>query len=385
MISTQRQFFELPDNETYLNAAYMTPTPLATAEAGEAGIRHKMNPTKVGKEAFFDAPEEVRKLFSRLINNPEPERIAIFPSVSYGIANVVKNIKPGYGNEVIVVEDQFPSAIFPWQQKDSHFNINTIPLPDLYKNRGERMTESIIDAIQDRTAAVCIGTVLWTDGTRYDLKRIAEKCRDHGTLLILDGTQSIGALEFDLQEIKPDALICAGYKWLMGPYGMTLGYFGAAFDEGHPIENNWINRRNSDDFTNLTRYEKEYEPKAQRYNSGQYSNFIHISMLQKSLELILEWKVEVIQDYCRYLTTELFDAITKSKSYWIEKDPDFRSNHIVGIHLLKPELKEKLESVFKEKNIHVSMRSTCVRVSPHLYNTKKDMYNLMDVILALDS
>ncbi|MBY5958926.1 aminotransferase class V-fold PLP-dependent enzyme [Membranicola marinus] len=385
MISTQRQFFELPDDETYLNAAYMTPTPMVVAEAGEKGIRQKMNPTSIGKEAFFSTPDEVRSLFSQLINNPEPNRIALFPSVSYGMANVVKNIKPGYGNEVLIVEDQFPSAVFPWHQPDSHHNVKTIPLPDLYKNRGERLTDSIIDAIRDQTAAVCIGTVLWTDGTRYHLKRIAEKCQQHGTLLILDGTQSIGALKFDLQEIKPDALICAGYKWLMGPYGMTVGYFGPAFDEGNPIEENWINRQNSKDFTRLTQYEEKYGPNAQRYNSGQYSNFIHIAMLRKSLELILEWKVDIIQGYCDYLTAELFDTITKSKSYWIEKDPNYRSSHIVGIHLLKTELKEKLERTFADKNIHVSMRSDCVRVSPHLYNTKKDMYQFMDVILGLDS
>jgi selenocysteine lyase/cysteine desulfurase len=384
MISTQRHLFELPGDETYLNAAYMTPTPLAVSEAGQKGIAYKMNPARISHDLFFDAPQRVRKLFSELINLSDPERIAIFPSVSYGMANAVQNIKPGYGNEVIVVEDQFPSAVFPWKQNNSHLTINTISLPDLYKNRGERLTQSIVDAIQDKTAAVCIGTVHWTDGTRYDLKRIAEKCKKHGALLIIDGTQSVGALEFDLQEIQPDALLCAGYKWLMGPYGMTLGYFGEAFDDGQPIENNWLNRKNSEDFSTLTRYETEYRPKAHRYNAGQHSDFIHIAMLQKSLEMILNWKVDVIQGYCRYLATELFDGITKSKSYWIEKDPDFRSNHIIGIHLLKPELKEKLKSAFEEKNIFISMRSNCVRVSPHLYNTKKDMYKLMDVILSLD-
>jgi len=384
MISTQRHLFELPDDETYLNAAYMTPIPLAVSVAGQTGISYKINPARISHNLFFDAPQKVRELFSTLINSPDPERIAIFPSVSYGIANIVHNIKTGYGNEVILVEDQFPSAVFPWRQKNSHLIPTTISLPDLCKNRGERLTQSIIDHIQDKTAAVCIGTVLWTDGTRYDLKRIAEKCRKHDTLLIIDGTQSIGALEFDLQEIQPDALICAGYKWLMGPYGMSLGYFGKAFDDGEPIENNWLNRMNSEDFSTLTRYETQYRPKAHRYNAGQHSDFIHISMLQKSLEMILNWEVSVIQDYCRYLAAGLFDGIAKSKLYWIEKDPNYRSNHIIGIHVLQPELKEKLKSAFEEKNIHVSMRSNCVRVSPHLYNTKKDMYKFMDVILSLD-
>lgn len=384
MISTQAHLFDLPKNTTYLNAAYMTPLPHAVAEAGQDGIRQKLNPAEIGKEAFFSAPQEVRKLFSKLINNPDPERIALFPSVSYGMANVVKNVTPEYGHEIVLVGDQFPSAVFPWTKGEGSFKINTIPLPSLYKNRGERLTKSIVDAIRDKTAAVCLGNVLWTDGTKYDLLRISKKCKEHGTLLIIDGTQSIGALEFDLQIIQPDAILCAGYKWLMGPYGMTLGYFGAAFDDGVPIEDNWMNRQNSDDFAGLTKYQNNYRPKAQRYNAGQYSSFIHIAMLNKSLEMILNWEVELIQRYCQYLAAELFDAIKNSKSYWIEKDPDYRSNHIIGIHLLDPEIKPKLERTLNEKNIKVSMRSDCLRVSPHLYNTKEDMYKLMDVVLSLD-
>ena len=50
--------------------------------------------------------------------------------------------------------------------------------------------------------------------------------------LVVDGTQSVGALPFDVGQIQPDALICATYKWLLGPYSLGLSYFGPRFDEG---------------------------------------------------------------------------------------------------------------------------------------------------------
>ncbi|HLT94803.1 MAG TPA: aminotransferase class V-fold PLP-dependent enzyme [Membranihabitans sp.] len=381
MISTQRLLFDLPEDEIYLNAAYMTPTPKAVAEAGIQGIKAKMNPAGIDQDYFFEAPSKVRSLFSEIVHGADPDRIAIFPSVSYGMANVVRNIKSGYGNQIIVVEDQFPSAVYPWKE-NSHFEVTTIKLPSLYKNRGEKLTQSILNAIEDRTAAVCLGTVLWTDGSRYDLIRIAEKCRKHGTLLIVDGTQSVGAMPFDLQTIRPDALICACYKWLLGPYGMAVGYLGEAFDDGQPIENNWINRANSQDFTRLTDYDPTYRPKAQRYNMGEYSSFIHIAMMQKSLEMILNWGVTNIERYCAYLTAELYDSLSNSKIYWIEPDPHFRSNHIIGLHLLKDGMKDRLSSIFRERKIHVSLRGDSLRISPHLYNTKKDIYQLMDVLLS---
>ena len=50
--------------------------------------------------------------------------------------------------------------------------------------------------------------------------------------MIIDGSQSVGALPFSIKDIQPDALICAGYKWLFGPYGCAYGYFGPYFDNG---------------------------------------------------------------------------------------------------------------------------------------------------------
>lgn len=73
-------------------------------------------------------------------------------------------------------------------------------------------------AIDEHTALVTLGHVHWADGTLFDLKAIRRKTAEAGTWLVVDGTQSVGALPFDVQEIQPDALICAGYKWLMGPY-----------------------------------------------------------------------------------------------------------------------------------------------------------------------
>ena len=88
-----------------------------------------------------------------------------------------------------------------------------------------------------------MGIVHWADGTIFDMKKIRKKTSENNALLIIDGTQSIGSMPFNLNEIQPDALVCAGYKWLMGPYGSGLAYYGKYFDDGKPIEESWINRK----------------------------------------------------------------------------------------------------------------------------------------------
>lgn len=70
--------------------------------------------------------------------------------------------------------------------------------------------------------------VHWTDGTRFDLERIGERVREVGAALVVDGTQSVGAMPFDAAVVQPDLLVAAGYKWLMGPYSTAVAFFGPA-------------------------------------------------------------------------------------------------------------------------------------------------------------
>ena len=76
----------------------------------------------------------------------------------------------------------------------------------------------------------------------FDLNTVRQRTREVGAWLVIDGTQSIGALPFDVEELQPDALVVAGYKSMMGPYSIGMAYYGDALDGGIPVEQNWISR-----------------------------------------------------------------------------------------------------------------------------------------------
>ena len=80
-------------------------------------------------------------------------------------------------------------------------------------------------------------------------------------------------MPFDVQAIEPDALVCATYKWLMGPYSMGFAYLGPRFDAGTPLEETWIGRAGSENFKELVNYRDDYQPGAVRYDVGERSNF----------------------------------------------------------------------------------------------------------------
>ncbi len=373
------KLFNLEKNVCYLNGAYMSPLLKSVAEVGKQHVDVKLRPYKVTGDDFFKTMHAVKQEFAKLINLPEPERIANIPSVSYGMANIVKNVDVR-NKEILVVAEQFPSNIYPWMEleKTQHAKIKTVNAPQTLENRGKQWNKKILESINSDTGLVAISQVHWADGTLFNLKAIRNKTREVGALLIIDGTQSVGAYPFDVQEIEPDALICAGYKWLMGPYGIGVAYYGSAFDNGNPIEQNWINRKDSENFAGLVNYKDEYQPGSMRYSVGEQSNFILLPMLLHALKQLNSWGVENIQQYCKSITQKPLE-ILKAKGYWVE-DIDFRSSHLFGLRKNGMDM-DKIKEELEKHHIFVSIRGNSIRVSPNVYNTENDLMKLVEALI----
>ena len=287
LLSCQKHAFSLPDGLHYLNCAYMSPLPNIVELAGIEGIRRKRVPSKITPADFFEDGEGVRRLFADLIHLSHPDHIALIPSVSYGMAIVARNVPVSKEQNIVVLSEQFPSNIYPWRRmwKEKGVEIKTVSPPEKTSGRAVGWNTKILEAINADTAIVAMGHVHWADGTLFDLEAIGSRARSVGAALVIDGTQSIGALPFDVNKIQPDVLICAGYKWLLGPYGIGLAYFGPRFHDGIPLEENWIGRLNSDQFSRLVQYEDRYQPGVKRFDVGERSNFILIPMMKMQQHL----------------------------------------------------------------------------------------------------
>ncbi len=380
MIACQKDKFSIPENITYLNCSYMSPLPTSVETAGIKGLKRKKSPWEILPDDFFNQTEQVKALFAKLINSSDSQQIAIIPSVSYGIANAVKNINPKPGQNIVMLEEQFPSNFYSWEKlsKSSGCELRIVKSPDSLESRGEKWNAAILESINENTVAVAIAYNHWADGTRFNLKAIREKANRYGTFLIVDGTQSIGAMPFDISEIQPDALICGAYKWLLGPYSFGLAYYSKRFDNAIPIEENWMNRLDSENFQNLVNYQSAYKLGANRFCVGESSHFIAMPMMKAALNLLLEWQSENIQEYCGHISAEAIDAF-KEKGCWIEHS-EYRSNHLIGVRFPENIDMEKIKAKAIQEDIFVSFRGNAMRISPHLYNTKTDFRKLIKLI-----
>ncbi|MFQ5529089.1 MAG: aminotransferase class V-fold PLP-dependent enzyme, partial [Gemmatimonadota bacterium] len=205
-IECQRDEFTLPDGCHYLNCAYMSPLSRRVQEAGVAGVRRKGTPADIAADDFFDDVDEARRLFAELVHVPDAGRIAVVPSASYAISTVARNTAIRRGQTVVTVRDQFPSNTHPWRRvcAEAGAEFRIVDPPSQGGDRTSAWNETLLEAIDGNAAVVTLGQAHWADGTPFDLVRIGERAREVGAAFVIDGTQSVGALPFNVQTLRPD-------------------------------------------------------------------------------------------------------------------------------------------------------------------------------------
>ncbi|MEZ0485380.1 aminotransferase class V-fold PLP-dependent enzyme [Fibrella aquatica] len=382
-LSCQRNQYTYPADVHYLNCATRAPLSKAVTQAGFDALQLQTNPMGLTPDDFFSGGVIVRELFAQLISQPDPDRIALIPSISYGMAVVARNLpnKPGLraGQRIVLIGSEFPSDVYAWDRvsADEQLVIHTVDMPALLP-AAEAWNEAILAAITADTALVVAPMIHWMYGTRFDLEAIGQRCREVGAWLAVDGTQSVGAMPFDWQAIQPDALVCASYKWLMGPYSMGLACYGPAFDEGIPLEEAWMNRLNSNQFHRLAEYQPVYLPGAYRYNVGEHTHFTQMPMLETALRQILDYQPERIQRYCQNLMADALPAL-EALGYQIEPE-NGRAHHLLGVWVPEKVDSMALSKVLQANNVSVSARGRAIRVSPNVYNSRADVQALVEAL-----
>lgn len=379
MLNCQRSLFSLPEDIHYLNCAYMSPLLKSVEEAGILGLRKKSLPHTISGKDFFDMPTRSRELFASLINAKSYHSVSILPSVSYGTAIVAKNLKARKGQNIVSVVDEFPSNIYAWREHlENGVEMKLIAPKSDSLSHAQDWNDAICEAINENTALVIISTIHWTDGTVFDLKRIAASAKKVGAMFVLDGTQSIGALPFDVQEINPDALIAASYKCMMGVYSIGFAYWGERFSDAVPIEETWVGRKGSEDFRNLVNYQNTYNEGMSRFNVGEMANFALIPAINAALEQLLLWQPARVQEYCKNLNKQLAEALANTS--FSLRDSSERAEHLYGISIPSTTDCDKLQAELAKRKVYVSLRGNFIRVAPNVYNTNTDIEALADAL-----
>jgi len=376
VIESQRHRFDIPREIHYLNCGYMSPLARQVLVAMHDGAKLKSRPWAYTAPDFFTYPEALRGRFASVLGCAADD-VAIVPSASYGLAIAARNISLAAGQDIVLLAEQFPSNVYAWRARAQAAGARVLTVE---RDADRDWTPAVLDAIGSDTGVVAVPNCHWADGAVIDLVAVGAACRRQGAALVLDLTQSLGAMPFDIEKVQPDFVVAAAYKWLFGPYGSGLLYAAPKHHGGEPIEYTWLNRARAEDFARLVDYRDDYQTGARRFDMGEKSNPPLLMGAAAGIDLVLEWGIERIAATLAAKTDVIAVEARRIGLRVLERP--LRAPHFVGLGFpagTPAGLVERLA----QASVFASLRGDSLRVTPHLYNDEHDIDALLSVLRSV--
>jgi cysteine desulfurase / selenocysteine lyase len=376
MTDWRTEWFEFED-ATYLNAAAQGPLPRVAIQAAGQALEWKKFPHTIPERIYFDLPNRVRISLAKLIG-AAAEEIAITTGTSSGLAAVAAGLEWKSGDEVLIARGEFPAHFTTWLPMQVAGKLKVI----VVEPRGRFVTaDDFIAHIGARTRLVSTSLVRFDDGVRLDAAKIARACHDAGALLLLDAAQCAGAMPMDVRALGADFLTASGYKWLLSPYGS--GFFWA---RGELIEQMrvgpfyWMALEDAEQFHTLSTGVYNLARGARRWDSPETASFSNLAAMDASLELLLRVGVETVWDHARRLIAMMIERLPRDRCVLASPASADDRGSYACVAARKPEMTGQMFERLRAAQVHVSLREGGLRISPHLYNSERDIDRLLTVL-----
>jgi selenocysteine lyase/cysteine desulfurase len=373
VLGAQREAFAVPPEIAYFNTATLSPQLHRVREAGEAALERRGRPWTIAPGAWFADVERLRALFGELVG-ADAEGVALIPATSYGFAVAARNLALQGGDRVLVLAEEYPSGIYTWRAATRATGAEIVTVR---REPGQTWTDAILHVLDERVGVVSVPNVHWTDGAAVDLEAVSARTHEVGARLVIDGSQSIGAMPLDVAALRPDFVMSVGYKWLLGPLGLSYLYVADEHRRGEPLEQNWIAREGSEDFARLVDYRDEYQPGARRFDVGQRTNFELVPMAIAALQQLRSWQVGRVAAALSAVTGTIAALATT-----LGLDPlpaDQRGPHLLGVRL-PDSIRSDVVASLAAADCYAAVRGETLRIAPHLHFTDADIEHLMNAL-----
>jgi len=377
------RFAAFPEGRTFLNAAYMSPKPLAALQALRR-VTERMAHPDFAPDEFFEPLERIRERLARLVGG-RPQSFSLTESVSYGTATIAWNLRVradaivGGRRHILGVDGQFPSNVQTWSHLERHgFRFTLV-------DGGPGATQRILDALDDDTALVALEPLSWTTGARLDLARLVPRIREAGARVLLDVTQSAGVDSPLPDALDVDVVLGAGYKWLLGPYGTGFLRLTPELQEKlEPLEWNWKNFAGSHDFNRLTEYATEFAGPAAKFDHGESSAFLRSAAWHASLSELEEIGLDSLREHAHAFASAVRGMLDPDRYRVSDVDSPEQAPHLFRIEPVDPALFDPVSEALDRAGVSVSRRAGGWRVSPHVYNDARCARRLAGALASTD-
>lgn len=202
---------------------------------------------------------------------------------------------------------------------------------------------------------------------------VARVCRDRNVVFILNVTQGLGARVLDVSRLPVDALICSGYKWLLGPYGTGFCWLTPTLRASlAPCHAYWLpNVWGRSD--GMARYAIRSDLGARAYDVFDTANFLNFVPWTASLEYLLAAGPEEVNRYDRNLVGELVSRVDDDLYDILSPTVAFDQTTMVVVRPRCGPDARVVHAVLTSAGVDTSLREGTIRLSPHLYNTREEI------------
>ena len=377
LVSEWRSEWDPIEDAAYLNTAAQSAMPRSSLEAVHVSLDAKRFPHHKADAVWFEVTDRIRASLASLIG-AHADEIALNTGSSTGLQTVAFGLTWQPGDEIITAKGEFPLQYATWKPLEERegVRLKIVAPQDRFIT-----ADDLIAAMTPRTRVVSVSHVRFDDGSLLDAARVAAACQARGILFVLDVTQSCGALPLDVEQLGADFLVCSGYKWLLSPYG--TGFFWAKrerLEMMRPGPFYWMGQE-VDAFAKLNFTDPAPAHSAKRWDSAETASFFNLNLtaMDASARFVCRVGPEAVLAHNRRLIARLFECLPAGLVPASPLEPARRGPY--GCFVAETaELTAALQQKLLSENVYVSLREGRIRVSPHLFNSGRDIDRLIEVV-----
>jgi cysteine desulfurase / selenocysteine lyase len=363
-------------NCTYLNQASLGLIPRISLEASTRFLTEvaQHGNLRLSDQAEAEILDTLRAAAAELLGAPVAS-VAVVGGASEGLGQLAAMLSDP-GGEVILVPSDFPSVTYPWLAAHERSGMRIRWVPDV---AAKGLTQSLVDAISERTTVLCVSAVQFSTGTQVDVEALVARARNAGARVVVDVTQMAGAVPVTMNAWGADALVCSGYKWLSAPGGVALLAVTEDLATAIPPLVGWKGSATPFDFKPQ---ELSLAGDARRFELS--TSYSAAAGLLASIKLLTGLGLNLIREHADRLAASLVKraAPVGWTPYRPLSDPS-ATGHIVSLRHPTAEVEEVQAALAHEHRIITSARGGGIRVSLHVYNSDDDVRALTEALASI--
>ncbi len=164
---------------------------------------------------------ETRKIIADFINAHSADEISFTRNTTESINIIARGLEFQKGDAVIISDKEHNSNLIPWQILKEEKGIELKIVPSKEDNTFD--LEVFKKLIEPKVKLVSIVFTSNLDGVSNPIKELTKISHQNGSLVLIDGAQTIGHQKIDVRDLDCDFFAFSGHK-MLGPSGMGAIY-----------------------------------------------------------------------------------------------------------------------------------------------------------------